>query len=43
MRAAVLAAAGRCDVTYETVGLGGVADAWTRAGAAPDDRSVVVP
>jgi NADPH:quinone reductase-like Zn-dependent oxidoreductase len=38
-----LAAAGRCDVTYETVGLDGVADAWTRAGAAPDGRLVVVP
>jgi NADPH:quinone reductase-like Zn-dependent oxidoreductase len=38
-----LAAAGRCDVTYETVGLDGVADAWTRAGAEPDGRLVVVP
>jgi NADPH:quinone reductase-like Zn-dependent oxidoreductase len=38
-----LAAAGRCDVTYETVGLDDVADAWTRAGAAPDGRLVVVP
>jgi hypothetical protein len=38
-----LAAAGRCDATYETVGLDGVADAWTRAGAAPDGRLVVVP
>jgi NADPH:quinone reductase-like Zn-dependent oxidoreductase len=38
-----LAAVGRCDVTYETVGLDRVADAWTRAGAAPDGRLVVVP
>jgi NADPH:quinone reductase len=38
-----LAAAGRCDVTYETVGLDSVADAWTRAGAVPDGRLVVVP
>jgi len=38
-----LAAAGRCDVAYETVGLTEVADAWTRAGAAPDGRLVVVP
>jgi NADPH:quinone reductase len=38
-----LAAAGRCTVTYETVGLDAVADAWTRAGAAPDGRLVVVP
>ena len=33
----------RCTVTYETVGLDAVADAWTRAGAAPDGRLVVVP
>jgi NADPH:quinone reductase-like Zn-dependent oxidoreductase len=33
----------RCSVTYETVGLDAVADAWTRAGAAPDGRLVVVP
>jgi len=32
-----------CTVTYETVGLDAVADAWTRAGAAPDGRLVVVP
>lgn len=38
-----LAAAGRCDVTHETVALRAVADAWTRAGAAPDGRLVVVP
>jgi NADPH:quinone reductase-like Zn-dependent oxidoreductase len=38
-----LAAAGRCTVTYETVGLDAVADAWTRAGATPDGRLVVVP
>jgi NADPH:quinone reductase-like Zn-dependent oxidoreductase len=38
-----LAAAGRCSVTYETVGLDAVADAWTRAGAAPDGRLVVLP
>ena len=38
-----LAAAGRCDVTRETVGLAAVADAWTRAGAAPDGRLVVLP
>jgi NADPH:quinone reductase-like Zn-dependent oxidoreductase len=38
-----LAAAGRCTVTYETVGLETVADAWTRAGATPDGRLVVVP
>jgi len=38
-----LAAAGRCDVTYETVALTEVADAWTRAGAAPDGRLVVLP
>jgi NADPH:quinone reductase-like Zn-dependent oxidoreductase len=33
----------RCTVTYETVGLDAVADAWTRAGATPDGRLVVVP
>jgi NADPH:quinone reductase-like Zn-dependent oxidoreductase len=33
----------RCTVTYETVALDAVADAWTRAGAAPDGRLVVVP
>jgi NADPH:quinone reductase-like Zn-dependent oxidoreductase len=33
----------RCVVTYETVGLDDVADAWSRAGAAPDGRLVVVP
>jgi NADPH:quinone reductase-like Zn-dependent oxidoreductase len=33
----------RCTVTYETVGLDDVADAWSRAGAAPDGRLVVVP
>jgi len=33
----------RCIVTYETVGLDAVADAWTRTGAAPDGRLVVVP
>jgi NADPH:quinone reductase len=38
-----LVAAGRCTVTYETVGLDAIADAWTRAGAAPDGRLVVVP
>jgi NADPH:quinone reductase-like Zn-dependent oxidoreductase len=38
-----LAAAGRCDVTHETVPLAAVADAWVRAGAAPDGRLVVVP
>jgi NADPH:quinone reductase-like Zn-dependent oxidoreductase len=38
-----LAAAGRCTVTYETVGLDAVADAWTRAGGTPDGRLVVVP
>jgi NADPH:quinone reductase-like Zn-dependent oxidoreductase len=38
-----LAAAGRCDVTHETVALGAVSEAWTRAGAAPDGRLVVVP
>jgi NADPH:quinone reductase-like Zn-dependent oxidoreductase len=32
-----------CTVTYETVALDAVADAWTRAGAAPDGRLVVVP
>ena len=38
-----LAAAGRCGVGHETVGLHAVAEAWTRAGSAPDDRLVVVP
>ena len=38
-----LAAAGRCDVTHETVRLDDVAAAWTRAGAAPDARQVVIP
>jgi NADPH:quinone reductase-like Zn-dependent oxidoreductase len=38
-----LAAAGRCDVTHETVGLDAVADAWIRAGAAPHGRLVVIP
>ena len=38
-----LAAAGRCGVGHETVGLHTVAEAWTRAGSAPDDRLVVVP
>ena len=38
-----LAAAGRCDVTHETVRLADVADAWVRAGAAPDARLVVTP
>jgi NADPH:quinone reductase-like Zn-dependent oxidoreductase len=38
-----LAAAGRCDVTHETVELAAVADAWTRAGAAPEGRLVIVP
>ncbi len=33
----------RCTVTYETVGLDAVADGWTRAGAAPNGRVVVVP
>lgn len=33
----------RCTVTYETVGLDDVADAWSRAGATPDGRLVVVP
>ncbi len=33
----------RCTVTYETVPLAAVADAWVRAGAAPDGRLVVVP
>ncbi|HST68005.1 MAG TPA: zinc-binding alcohol dehydrogenase family protein [Mycobacteriales bacterium] len=33
----------RCTVTYETVGLDHVADAWSRAGATPDGRLVVVP
>jgi NADPH:quinone reductase-like Zn-dependent oxidoreductase len=33
----------RCTVTYETVGLDGVTDAWSRAGATPDGRLVVVP
>lgn len=33
----------RCTVTYETVGLDGVADAWSRAGATPDGRLVVLP
>jgi NADPH:quinone reductase-like Zn-dependent oxidoreductase len=33
----------RCVVTYETVGLDDVADAWSRAGATPDGRLVVVP
>jgi NADPH:quinone reductase-like Zn-dependent oxidoreductase len=38
-----LAAAGRCEVAHETVPLGAVADAWVRAGSAPDSRLVVVP
>ncbi|HEX6755562.1 MAG TPA: zinc-binding dehydrogenase [Mycobacteriales bacterium] len=38
-----LAAAGRCDVTHETVALDAVAEAWTRAGTAPDGRLVVIP
>lgn len=38
-----LAATGRCDVTHETVPLADVADAWTRAGEAPDARLVVIP
>ncbi|MFL6130338.1 MAG: zinc-binding alcohol dehydrogenase family protein [Mycobacteriales bacterium] len=38
-----LAAAGRCHVTHQTVPLAAVTDAWTRAGAAPDGRLVVVP
>lgn len=33
----------RFTVTYETVGLDEVADAWSRAGTAPDGRLVVVP
>jgi NADPH:quinone reductase-like Zn-dependent oxidoreductase len=33
----------RCTVTYETVGLDDVADAWSRAGATPDGRLVVLP
>lgn len=33
----------RCTVTYETVGLDDVADAWSRAGATPDGRLVVIP
>ena len=33
----------RCTVTYETVPLTEVADAWVRAGAGPDGRLVVVP
>lgn len=33
----------RCTVTYETVGLDEVADAWSRAGATPDGRLVVLP
>jgi NADPH:quinone reductase-like Zn-dependent oxidoreductase len=38
-----LAATGRCDVTRETVALAAIGDAWTRAGAAPDGRLVVLP
>jgi NADPH:quinone reductase-like Zn-dependent oxidoreductase len=38
-----LAAAGRCEVSHETVGLDAVTDAWTRAGDSPDGRMVVVP
>jgi NADPH:quinone reductase-like Zn-dependent oxidoreductase len=38
-----LAATGGCELTHETVGLDAVADAWTRAGAAPDGRLVVLP
>jgi NADPH:quinone reductase-like Zn-dependent oxidoreductase len=33
----------RCTVSYETVALDAVADAWSRAGAAPDGRLVVLP
>ncbi|MGZ4650576.1 MAG: quinone oxidoreductase family protein [Kineosporiaceae bacterium] len=38
-----LAAAGRCTVDVEEYPLEDVAAAWTRAGAAPDGRVVVVP
>jgi NADPH:quinone reductase-like Zn-dependent oxidoreductase len=43
IRVLELAAGGRCDLTHETVPLAAVADAWVRAGAAPDGRLVVVP
>ena len=38
-----LAAAGRCVVDVEAFALAEVAQAWTRAGAGPDGRVVVLP